>query len=168
MAIRPIVKYGDPVLREVSQPVEKITAEVKELLADLKEALREANGLGLSAVQIGVPLRVFIVDLSAVDLTAETKVFINPEIIENSGNVEYEEGCLSFPGIFQRLTRPERVKIKALDENGKEFILEVDGIAARAIQHENDHLDGVLFIDHFSALGRALVDRKLKRLVKSV
>jgi len=166
MAIRPIVKYGDPVLREVSQPVESITTEVKQLLADLKAALHDAHGLGLSAVQIGVLLRVFIVDLSAVDITAETKIFINPEIIENSGSVEYEEGCLSFPGIYQRLTRPERVKIKALDENGKEFTMEAEGIAARAIQHENDHLDGVLFIDHFSSLSRALVDRKLKRLAK--
>lgn len=166
MAIRPIVKYGDPVLREVSEPVESLTAEVRQLLADLKATLHEAHGLGLSAVQIGVPLRVFIVDLSAIDITADTKVFINPEIIESSGLMEYEEGCLSFPGIYQRLTRPERVKIKALDENGKEFLLEAEGVAARAIQHENDHLDGVLFIDHFSSLSRALVDRKLKRLAK--
>lgn len=166
MAIRPIVKYGDPVLREISQPVDSLTAEVKQLLADLKATLHEAHGLGLSAVQIGVPLRVFIVDLSAIDITADTKVFINPEIIENSGSMEYEEGCLSFPGIYQRLIRPERVKIKALDENGQEFIMEAVGVAARAIQHENDHLDGILFIDHFSSLSRALVDRKLKRLAK--
>lgn len=168
MAIRRIVTYGDPVLREVSEPADKITAEVKNLVADLKATLKNASGLGLSAVQIGVPLRVFIVDLSAIDIAAEPKVFINPEIIESEGMVEYEEGCLSFPGIYQRLTRSERVKIKALDEEGKEFILEADGVAARAIQHENDHLDGVLFIDRFSALGRALVDRKLKRLTKSV
>lgn len=168
MAVRPIVTYGDPVLREVSKPVEKLTTEVKDLLADLKATLHKANGLGLSAVQIGVPLRVFIVDLSAIDITAEPKVFINPEIIETAGSSEFEEGCLSFPGIFQRLSRPERVKVKALDENGNEFVMEAEGIAARAIQHENDHLDGVLFIDHFSALSRALADRKLKRLTKSV
>jgi peptide deformylase len=168
MAIRPIITYGDPVLRKVSKPVDKITTEVKNLLADMKATLRNAHGLGLSAVQVGVPLRVFIVDLSAIDITAEPKVFINPEILETSGSTEYEEGCLSFPGIYQPLTRPERVQIKALDENGKEFTWEADGVAARAIQHENDHLDGVLFIDHFSALSRALVDRKLKRLAKSV
>jgi peptide deformylase len=137
-------------------------------VADLKATLRKARGLGLSAVQIGVLLRVFIIDLSAIDVTAGTKVFINPEILEASGKVEYEEGCLSFPGIYQDVTRPERVKVKALDENGEEFLLEADGIAARAILHENDHLDAVLFIDHFSALSRALVDRKLKRLAKSV
>ncbi len=168
MAIRPIVTYGDPVLRDISKPADKITAEVKDLVADLKASLKQANGLGLSAVQIGVPLRVFIVDLSAIDLTAEAKVFINPEIIETSGSAEFEEGCLSFPGIYQRLIRPERIKVKALDENGQEFVMEAEGLAARAIQHENDHLDGVLFIDHFSSLSRALVDRKLKRLAKTV
>ncbi len=168
MVAKPIVKYGDPVLREVSKPVEAITSTVKDLVADLKATLKKAKGLGLSAVQVGVPLRVFIVDISAIDITAETKVYINPEIVETSGSCEFEEGCLSFPGIYQTLTRPERVKIKALDENGKEFVQEADGIIARAIQHENDHLDGVLFIDHFSPLTRTLVDRKLKRLAKSV
>lgn len=167
MAIRRIVIYGDPVLRQVSKPVGEINDDIKKLVADLMGALKDANGLGLSAVQIGVPLRVFIVDISAIDITAEAKVFINPEIIETSGSCEYEEGCLSFPGIFQRLTRPERVKVKALDENGNEFVLEAQGIVARAIQHENDHLDAVLFIDHFSALSRTLVDRRLKRLAKS-
>lgn len=168
MAVKPIVKYGDPVLREISKPVETITSTVKDLVADLKATLKKAKGLGLSAVQVGVPLRVFIVDISAIDIAAETRVYINPEIIETSGNSDFEEGCLSFPGIYQTLARPERVKIKALDENGKEFVQEADGIIARAILHENDHLDGVLFIDHFSPLTRTLVDRKLKRLAKSV
>ena len=167
MAIRPIVKYGNPVLREVSRPVEKITTEINDLLADLKSTVKEANGLGLSAVQIGVPLRVFIIDLSAIDITADFKVFIDPEIIESSGMVEYEEGCLSFPGIFQRLSRPERVTVKASDENGQEFTMEAVGLTARAILHEYDHLDGVLFIDHFSAISKALLDRKLKKLAKS-
>lgn len=167
MAIRPIVKYGSPVLREVSRPVEKITTEINDLLADLKSTVKVANGLGLSAVQIGVPLRVFIIDLSAIDITADFKVFIDPEIIESSGMVEYEEGCLSFPGIFQRLSRPERVTVKASDENGQEFTMEAVGLTARAILHEYDHLDGVLFIDHFSAISKALLDRKLKKLAKS-
>jgi peptide deformylase len=168
MAVKPIVKYGDPVLREISKPVETITSTVKDLVADLKATLKKAKGLGLSAVQVGVPLRVFIVDISAIDISAETRVYINPEIIETSGNCDFEEGCLSFPGIYQTLARPERVKIKALDENGKEFVQEAEGIIARAILHENDHLDGVLFIDRFSPLTRTLVDRKLKRLAKSV
>ncbi|MCP4566312.1 MAG: peptide deformylase [FCB group bacterium] len=167
MAIRPIIRYGNPLLREVSRPVEEITTEIKDLLADLKDTVKEANGLGLSAVQIGVLSRVFIIDFSAIDITADVKVFINPEIIETSGEFEFEEGCLSFPGIFQRLTRPERVKVKAIDEDGQEFILEADGLTARAVMHEFDHLDGVLFIDLFSSISRALVDRKLKKLAKS-
>jgi peptide deformylase len=167
MAVMPIVKYGNPVLREVSKPVAQVTPEVQQLVAEMKETIKEANGLGLAAVQVGAPLRIFLVDLSAIDISSTIKVFINPEIIETVGTTEFEEGCLSFPGIYQRLTRPERVKIKAWDENGREFVIEADGIAARAILHEYDHLDGVLFIDHFSAVSRALVDRKLKRLSKS-
>lgn len=167
MAKRPIVKYGDPVLREISKPVDKVTTEVKDLVADLTATLNEAEGLGLAAVQVGVPLRLFVVDLSAIDITAGPRVFINPEILETSGSIEYEEGCLSFPGIYQRLVRPAKIRVKALDENGQEFIYNADGLAARAILHEYDHLDGMLFIDHFSALSRALVDRKLKRLAKS-
>jgi len=167
MAVMPIVKYGNPVLREVSKPVAQITPEVQQLVADMKETIKEANGLGLAAVQVGAPLRIFLVDLSAIDISSTIKVFINPEIIETVGTTEFEEGCLSFPGIYQRLTRPERVKVKAWDENGREFVIEADGIACRAILHEYDHLDGVLFIDHFSAVSRALVDRKLKRLSKS-
>ena len=99
MAIRPIVKYGSPVLRETSRPVDDITPEVKALVADMTATLRGIRGLGLAAVQVGVPLRLFVVDISAIDITAETKVFINPEIVETSGEVEFEEGCLSFPGI---------------------------------------------------------------------
>jgi peptide deformylase len=167
MAVMPIVKYGNPVLREVSKPVAQITPEVQQLVAEMKETIKEANGLGLAAVQVGAPLRIFLVDLSAIDISSTIKVFINPEIIETVGTMEFEEGCLSFPGIYQRLTRPERVKVKAWDENGREFVIEADGIACRAILHEYDHLDGVLFIDHFSAVSRALVDRKLKRLSKS-
>lgn len=167
MAVRPIVLYGNPVLREIAKPVVEITAEVKELVAQMKATLKEYNGLGLAAPQVGESLRLFIVDLSAVDITAEVTVFINPEIIETSGSAEFEEGCLSFPGIFQRLTRPERVKVKALNEHGQEFIMEAEGLTARAILHEYDHLDGTLFIDHFSSINRALVDRKLKKLAKS-
>ncbi len=167
MALKPIVKYGDPVLRDVSEPVGEITPEVKDLVADMMAALKTASGLGLAAVQIGKPLRIFIVDLSALDISAQPRVFINPEILETSGEAEYEEGCLSFPGIYQQLTRPDFVRVKALDIDGKEFVEEADGIYARAILHEYDHLDGVLFIDHFSTVSRALVDRKLKKLAKS-
>lgn len=167
MAIRPIVKYGSAVLREMSRPVGEITSEIKDLVADMVATLKEAGGLGLAAAQVGMPLRIFIVDLSALDITAEPKAFINPEILETSGATEYEEGCLSFPGIYQLLTRPDRVRVRALGLDGKEFVEEADGVYARAILHEYDHLNGVLFIDHFSTVSRALVDRKLKKLAKS-
>jgi peptide deformylase len=167
MAEQPIVKYGNPVLRQKSKPVSDFGEELKNLVADMLATVRQAQGLGLAAVQIGVLLRVFIVDLTATDITAEPKVFINPEIIATSGEAEYEEGCLSFPGIYQRLKRPATVKVRALDQDGNEFVMEADGMVARAILHEYDHLEGILFIDHFSTVNRALVERKLKKLAKS-
>ena len=167
MAERPIVIYGDPVLREVSQPVEEINQEIKDLVSDLTDTLKKARGLGLSAVQIGVLKRVFIVDLSAVDITAKLQVFINPEIVETSGEMEYEEGCLSFPGIYQKITRPDRVKVRALDLDGKPFELETGGLAARAIQHEFDHLEARLFIDHLSPLARTMLKGRLRKLSKA-
>lgn len=167
MAIRPIVKYGSAVLREMARPVGEITPEIKDLVADMVATLKAASGLGLAAPQVGVSLRIFIVDLSAIDITADPRVFINPEILETSGAADYEEGCLSFPGIYQLLSRPDHVRVRARGLDGKEFVEEADGIFARTILHEYDHLDGVLFIDHFSTVSRALVDRKLKKLAKS-
>lgn len=166
MAERRIVTYGDRILRETSEKVEEINQEVKDLVSQLTDTLRKAKGLGLSAVQIGVLKRVFIVDLSAVDLTETLRVFINPEIVETSGEVEMEEGCLSFPGIYQKIVRPAEVKVKAMDLDGKEFVLTTGGLAARAVQHEFDHLEGKLFIDRMSPITRTLLKGRLKRLVK--
>lgn len=164
MAERPIVIYGDPVLREVSQPVEQINQEIKDLVSDLIDTLKKAKGLGLSAVQIGVLKRIFIVDLSAVDITAKLRVFINPEILEKDGESEYEEGCLSFPGMYQKIVRPSKVKVRALDLEGEPFELEATGLAARAIQHEYDHLEGKLFIDYLSPLTRTMLRGRLRKL----
>ncbi|MDH4035604.1 MAG: peptide deformylase, partial [candidate division Zixibacteria bacterium] len=122
MAERRIVTYGDPVLREVSEAVEIINQQVKDLVSDLVDTLKKAKGLGLSAVQIGVLQRVFIVDLSAVDITETLRVFINPEIVQSEGEIEMEEGCLSFPGIYQKIVRPAKVKVKALDLEGREYV----------------------------------------------
>jgi peptide deformylase len=158
--------YGDPVLREKCEEVTEINREVKDLVADMIATLKSANGLGLAAPQVGVPLRIFIIDLSSIDLTESVKVFINPRIEATSGEVSMEEGCLSFPGIYQTITRPEKVKVKATGLDGKEFTLEAAGMLARAIQHENDHLDGVLFIDYFSSLSRTLIKGKLNKLKK--
>lgn len=167
MAVKPILLYGDPILRETAKKVEVIDQSAKDLVADLMATLRDARGLGLAAPQIGDSRRVFILDLSALDLTESMRVFINPEIIENSGEILMEEGCLSFPGIYQKLTRAEKIKVKALDIDGKEFVLEVEGLLARAIQHENDHLNGKLFIDYFSSLSLIMIKGRLAKLRKT-
>jgi len=167
VAVQPIVIYGNKVLREVSEKVDAINQEVKDLVSDMIDTLKKAQGLGLSAVQIGVLKRVFIVDLSAVDITAKLKVFINPEIITTIGEIEFEEGCLSFPGIYQKIVRPAKVKVKALDIDGKPFELEVDGLVARAILHEYDHLEGKLFIDYLSPLAKTMIRGRLKKLAKA-
>jgi peptide deformylase len=164
VAVRPIVIYGEPVLREKAKPVEKFDQEVKDLVADMIATLKDANGLGLAAPQVGVSRRIFITDLSSLELTESMRVFINPEIVETSGEVILEEGCLSFPGLYQKISRPEQIKIKALDVEGHEFELNVSGMLARAILHEYDHLDGILFIDHLSSLSRALIKGKLRKL----
>ncbi|MEW5923641.1 MAG: peptide deformylase [Candidatus Zixiibacteriota bacterium] len=167
MAVRPIVYYGDPVLREKAEKITDIDRDVKDLVSDMIATLKDAGGLGLAAPQVGASKRIFIIDLTSIDLTESVKVFINPKIIYASENeVIMEEGCLSFPGIYQRIQRPEIVRVKATDLEGKEFILEASGMLARAIQHENDHLNGVLYIDHFSSLSKALVKGKLNKLRK--
>lgn len=164
MAVRPIVIYGNSVLREVTQPIETIDQKVKDLVRDMIATLKDASGLGLAAPQVGVGSRIFIVDLSAIDLTESVRVFINPEIVETAGEISLEEGCLSFPGIFQKVTRPEKVKVRATDLDGKVFELEASGMLARAVLHEYDHLDGKLFIDYFSSLSRALIKGKLRKM----
>jgi peptide deformylase len=167
VAERPIVVYGDPVLREVSEPVDEINQEVKDLVSDMTDTLKKAKGLGLAAVQIGVPKRIFIVDLSAVDMNETLRVYINPEIVQSDGDVTYEEGCLSFPGIYQKINRPAQVTIRATDLDGHTFEQSVDGLAARAILHEYDHLEGKLFIDHLSSIGRSLLQGRLRKLANA-
>lgn len=165
MAAHDIVIYGDPVLRKVAEPVEQVDQAVKDLVSMMVDTLKKAHGLGLAAPQVGVSKRVFIVDLSAIDLTAEQHVFINPEIVwKSEDEVELEEGCLSFPGIYQKIVRPARVKIRALNLDGKPFEMEADGMAARAVLHEYDHLEGTLFIDHISSIARTLLKGRLKKL----
>lgn len=164
MATKPIVLYGDPVLREKSEPIEKIDGEIKDLVADMIATLREAEGLGLAANQIGVAKRVFIIEMSLVDGNDEMLVCINPDITETTGEVEYEEGCLSFPGIFERVTRPAEAVLRATDLDGNKFEVRADGLLARALLHELDHLNGKLFIDYLSSLSRQLISKKLKKL----
>lgn len=165
MAERPIVIYGDPVLREKCDPVDEFNQETRDLVSDLADTLKEARGLGLSAPQIGVLKRLFIVDLSAIDITASLKVFINPEIVELSDDeAEIEEGCLSFPGLYQKIFRPAKVKVRAMDLDGNQFEMDADGLTARAIQHEYDHLEGTLFVDRMSSMARTLLQGRLRKL----
>lgn len=167
MAVRPIVLYGHPALREKSQaiePVQPIDQETKNLVADLTATLENADGLGLAANQIGIAKRVFIVNLSPIDPVETVRVFINPEISSSDSECELEEGCLSFPDMYEYVTRSERITVRARDAGGNEFTLEADGMLARVILHENDHLDGKLFIDHLSSMTRQLMSGKLKKL----
>ncbi len=167
MAARPIVIYGDPVLREKAEPVGEISQEIKDLVSDMIDTLKEAQGLGLAAPQIGVAKRIFIVDLSAIDITGSLTVFINPEIVATGDEQsEYEEGCLSFPGLYQKIARPATVRVRATDLDGKQFELEADGMLARAVLHEYDHLEGVLFIDRMSPLTRTMLKGRLRKLQK--
>jgi peptide deformylase len=164
VAERPIVIYGDPVLREISKPVEVVDQQVKDLVSEMIDTLRKARGLGLAAVQIGVPKRIFLVDLSVVNVKESLRVFINPEIIESSGLIEMEEGCLSFPDLYQKIARPAKVTVRALDADGKSFDFTAEGLAGRAILHEYDHLEGKLFIDYLSPLTRQLLKGRLKKM----
>jgi peptide deformylase len=138
--------------------------ELQALVEDMAETMYAAPGVGLAAPQIGEAFRLFIVDVAtAEDAPSDLRVFVNPEIVEKNGEVVWEEGCLSFPGVHEEIERAERVKVRAQDREGKPFELEADGLLAIAIQHENDHLDGKLMVDHLSILRRRLVHRAMMK-----
>jgi peptide deformylase len=163
MALLPILQYPDPRLREAAKPVAAVTPEILALVENMAETMYDAPGCGLAANQIGVSLRIFVIDTAAEDEPSDLKVFINPEILELDGVQIWEEGCLSFPGATEEIKRAERVKVRALDRDGKEFTLEADGLLAVAIQHENDHLNGVLMIDKLSALKKRMMSKKVEK-----
>ena len=163
MALREILEYPDPRLREVAKPVAAVDAEIQKLVEDMAETMYAAPGVGLSAPQIGVTLRIFVIDIATEDEPSDLHVFINPEIVETSGTQTWNEGCLSFPGVSEEIKRAEHVKVRALDAKGKRFELEAEGLLAVAIQHENDHLNGVLMIDKLSALKKRMMGRKLAK-----
>jgi peptide deformylase len=167
MALRDIIILPDKRLRSVSKPVDKISDEIRTLVADMFETMYEAPGIGLAAIQVGVPARVVVMDLSKREAEAEPKVFINPEINWSSDETSvYEEGCLSIPDIHEDVERPVRVKIRFLDLDGKSQETEADGLFATCIQHEIDHLNGVLFIDHISKLKRERIIKKFAKAAK--
>jgi peptide deformylase len=161
---RRVVLYGNPVLRTKSRRVEKLTDEVRQILADLKVTMMEQDGLGLAANQIGEPLAAFAVNPRGADVEVDPCCIVNPRITATEGNVEAEEGCLSLPGLFDFLPRPEKVTVSGTDEEGKLVTLEAAGLLARAILHEVDHLSGVLFVDHLSASRRKMLASRLKEL----
>lgn len=161
--ILPIRKYGDDVLRLPAKPVEQIDASLQKLIDDMIDTMYAAPGVGLAANQVGVAQRVMVIDLSVGKRPGECHVFVNPEIVEAEGEVTEEEGCLSIPDFVEIVTRPERVKLRYLDRNGEQRELWGEGLMARAMCHEIDHLNGTLFVDHLRGLKK---DRILKRIAK--
>jgi peptide deformylase len=162
--IRPILKYGAGLLHEPARAIEAVTPEIVSLVTDLAETMYAAPGIGLAAPQIGVPLRVFVVDLSAGRDPAGLITMINPVFVEREGLQLEDEGCLSIPGFTATVSRPERAVVRGLDRDGREQRLEGTGLLARAFQHEMDHLDGRLFVDHLRGIKRDLIVRKIRKL----
>ncbi|WP_437291624.1 peptide deformylase [Sorangium sp. So ce406] len=163
MAIRTILHYPDPRLRQKAQPVGDVTPEIVKLIDDMAETMYAAPGVGLAATQIGEPHRIFLVDVAADNEPSNLLVFINPEIVRQEGQQTGPEGCLSFPGISEDIKRAERVRVRARGRDGAAFEIAADGLLAVAIQHELDHLDGVLMIDRMGTLKKRIVQRKMQK-----
>ena len=167
MALRDILVLPDKRLRLVSEPVKKFDRDIRQLVDDMFETMYEAPGIGLAAIQVGVPRRIITMDLSKDEDPQEPRVFINPELLWTSDETAtYEEGCLSIPEYYEEVTRPAQVRVAYLDLEGKEQMLEANGLLATCLQHEIDHLNGVLFIDHISRLKRARVTKKFAKAAK--
>lgn len=168
MAIRTILRYPDKRLRVKAQPVTEVTDAVRALCDDMAETMYAAPGVGLAAPQIGVALRVFVIDVaSGTEDPSELHYFINPEITHRVGETVWEEGCLSFPGIHEEIERAEKVTVRAIGLDGKPFEMQAEGLLAIAIQHENDHLEGMLMVDHVSLLRRRMIDRDMQKRARA-
>ena len=166
MALLPVRIYGDPILRKKSVPVAKVDAEIRQLSRDMIETLYDASGVGLAAPQVGRSIRMLVADASHHDGGNGPRVFINPEIVESWDEWEYDEGCLSVPGVSAEIVRPEGVRVRFLDDEGRLQEEEFHRLWSRVLQHEIDHLDGRLFVDYLSPMRRALLLKKLKELAK--
>jgi peptide deformylase len=167
MALRPILTLPDPKLRLASEPVPSVDASMRGLIDDMFETMYDAPGIGLAAVQIGVLQRLIVIDTAKQDETPAPLVLINPEITWKSEELSsYEEGCLSIPDYYEEVRRPERIRVKFLDRDGTPQEIEADGLLATVVQHEVDHLDGVLFVDHISKLKRDRVIRKFQKAAR--
>lgn len=159
MAKLEILHYPDPRLHTVAKPVQVVDARIRRLIEDMKETMYDAPGIGLAATQVNVHERLLVMDIS--ETRNDFRVFINPEIIAESGRAENEEGCLSVPGVYDRVTRAEWIKVRALDGDGQPFELEAEGLLAVCIQHEMDHLLGKVFVDYLSPLKRSRIKSKM-------
>ena len=161
MAVLTILEYPDARLRKVAAPVAAVTQEIERLVRDMAETMYAAPGVGLAATQVDVHKRIIVMDVS--EARDELRVFMNPEILAVEGEAENEEGCLSVPGYYDRVTRPARVRVRALDARGKPFELDAEGVLAVCIQHEMDHLVGRVFVDHLSPLKQSRLARRLRK-----
>ena len=163
MAIRTVLHYPDSRLRQPGAKVDKVTPALVRLIEDMAETMYEAPGVGLAATQLGEPYQIFVTDIAAEGEPSDFRVFINPEILESEGAQVYDEGCLSFPGAREEVERAAKVRVRALGKDGKPFELEAEGLLAVCIQHEYDHLQGVLMIDHLGPLKKRLLHRKMQK-----
>jgi peptide deformylase len=163
-----ILEFPDPRLHTVAQPVEEFGPWLAQLVEDMTETMYSANGIGLAATQVNIHRRVLIMDLAKNDEPKQLQVFINPEIIEKSGQQDYEEGCLSVPGVYENIRRAASVVVRAQDINGHFFTQEAEGVMAVCLQHEIDHLDGKVFVDYLSRLKQDRVQQKLKKRARAI
>lgn len=161
-----IVKYGDPILTQEAAPVKNIDGQLADFVENMFETMLEVKGVGLAAPQVAFGQKLFVMDCSGGRDSNERIVCINPQIVETKGNIISEEGCLSFPGVFFEVERPEIVTVSALDIHGREFAIEKSGLAARCILHEFDHINGRVFIEYLSPLKRDLINRKINKKIK--
>ena len=165
MAVKTILTEPNKILRQVSLPVENVSNEERRLMDDMLETMYHAKGIGLAAIQIGVPKRIIVMDLSKEEGEKDPKYFVNPVIKNRNSNLsKYLEGCLSLPDQFAEVDRPSTCEVEYLDYNGNKKILKADGLLATCIQHEMDHLEGILFIDHLSKLKKSMIIKKLSKL----
>lgn len=162
MAILNILHYPDPRLRQKAEPVEVVDGEIKQFISDMFETMYDAPGIGLAATQANVQKRIIVIDIS--EDKSEPLCLVNPQILESDGEEIMEEGCLSVPGIYEKVKRADKIKVRALDREGKEFEMEAEGILSTCIQHEMDHLEGKLFVDYLSELKRQRIRKKLEKL----
>lgn len=165
MALLNILHYPDERLHKVAKPIGAVDDTIRQLIDDMAETMYASKGVGLAATQVNMHVRLVVIDVSE-DKTGIT-AYINPQIIERDGETEYEEGCLSVPGIYETVKRAERVRVRALDRDGKPFEVEADGLLAICLQHEIDHLDGKIFVEYLSQLKQSRIKAKMKKLEKS-